>query len=164
MQERWSGGDLVLIIAADDTTTVDYAGRVLTRDAATFATPAWVQTGGWRGADSAGRAVTGRNLFGQLDGSGNPAGAVRDETVWAHDPLPWFTGGTTLVVRRIEMDLDFWDRTTRERQEKVIGRKLASGAPLSGRAETDPLDLAATDGDGNLVIPADAHALSLIHI
>lgn len=56
------------------------------------------------------------------------------------------------------MDLDFWDRTTRERQEKVIGRKLASGAPLSGRAETDPLDLAATDGDGNLVIPADAHA------
>lgn len=158
LQERWSGGDLVLIIAADDTTTVDYAGRVLTRDAATFATPAWVQTGGWRGADSAGRAVTGRNLFGQLDGSGNPAGAVRDETVWAHDPLPWFTGGTTLVVRRIEMDLDFWDRTTRERQEKVIGRKLASGAPLSGRAETDPLDLAATDGDGNLVIPADAHA------
>ena len=83
---------------------------------------------------------------------------MRDETVWAHDPLPWFTGGTTLVVRRIEMDLDFWDRTTRERQEKVIGRKLASGAPLSGRAETDPLDLAATDGDGNLVIPADAHA------
>ena len=158
LQDRWNGGDLLLIVAADDATTVDYASRRLSRDAATFATPAWVQDGAWRGTDPHGAPVTGRNLFGQLDGSGNPSGAVRDATVWAADPLPWFVGGTTLVIRRIEMDLDFWERTTRDRQEKVIGRTLTNGAPLTGVAETDALDLAARDGDNNLVIPADAHA------
>lgn len=158
LQDRWSGGDVVAIIAADDATTVDYAARRLTRDAAPFARPAWVQDGSWRGTDPSGVPVTGRNLFGQLDGTGNPTGELLDRTVWATDPQPWFAGGTTLVVRRIEMDLDFWDRTTRERQEKVIGRRLDTGAPLTGTAETDALDLAATDDEGRPVIPADAHA------
>lgn len=158
LQKRWSGGDLLVIVAADDSTTVDYASRRLTGDASTFAAPAWVQDGAWRGTDALGSPVTGRNLFGQLDGSGNPAGDLRDATVWAVNPPAWFAGGTTLVVRRIEMDLDFWDRTTRDRQEKVIGRNLADGAPLTGTLETDALDLAAKDEDGNLVIPSDAHA------
>lgn len=158
IQERWQGGDVLAIVAADDATTVEYAGRRLTRDAATFTTPAWVQAGSWRGTDATGAPVTGRNLFGQVDGSGNPSGELLDAAVWADDPLPWFAGGTTLVVRRIEMDLDFWDRTTRERQEKVIGRRLDNGAPLTGRHETDALDLFAKDADGNLVIPGDAHA------
>ncbi len=158
LQDRWNGGDLLAIVAADDATTVDYAARRLARDAATFTMPAWVQDGSWRGMDPSGAPVTGRNLFGQLDGTGNPAGQVLDETVWAPDPLPWFVGGTSLVVRRIEMDLDFWDRTTRERQEKVIGRRLDTGAPLTGTAEFDALDLAATDSLDRPVIAADAHA------
>lgn len=158
LERRWSGGDVLAIVAADDATTVDYAARRLARDAATFAAPAWVQDGSWRGTDATGAPVTGRNLFGQLDGTGNPSGDVLASTIWTADPPPWFTGGTTLVVRRIEMDLDFWDRTTRERQEKVIGRTLDAGAPLTGTAESDALDLAATDADGDLVIPADAHA------
>lgn len=158
LQERWSGGDLLAIVAADDATTVDYAARRLTRDAATFARPAWVQDGSWRGTDAAGRPVTGRNLFGQLDGTGNPAGEELARTVWAVDPQPWFAGGTTLVVRRIQMDLDFWDRTTAERQEKVIGRRLDTGAPLTGTVETDALDLAAVGESGAPVIALDAHA------
>lgn len=158
LQQRWNGGDVLAIVAADDATTVEYASRRLARDAATFTTPAWVQAGSWRGTDATGAPVTGRNLFGQVDGTGNPTGELRDATVWASDPLPWFGGGTTLVVRRIEMDLDFWDRTTRERQQKVIGRRLDNGAPLTGQQETDALDLFTTDADGNLVIPADAHA------
>lgn len=158
LQERWSGGDLLALIAADDATTVDYAARRLSRDAATFASIAWVQSGSWRGADSSGRPVTGRNLFGQLDGTGNPTGQDLARTLWPVDPPEWFAGGTTLVVRRIEMDLDFWDATTRERQEKVIGRRLDTGAPLTGTDEFDTLDLAATDADGRLVIPEDAHA------
>lgn len=158
LQQRWNGGDLLVLVAADDATTVDYASRRLARDAATFTTPTWVQDGSWRGTDAEGAPVTGRNLFGQVDGSGNPTGAEADATVWAADPQPWFAGGTTVVVRRIEMDLDFWDRTTRERQEKVIGRRLDNGAPLTGRVETDALDLAATGTDGQPVIPLDAHA------
>jgi dye decolorizing peroxidase len=157
LQARWCGGDLVVLVAADDQTTVEYATRRLVRDARTFATPAWEQTGSWRGT-SGGRAVTGRNLFGQVDGTGNPSGELLEATLWPTDPPAWFVGGTTLVVRRIEMDLDFWDRTTRERQEKVIGRRLADGAPLTGQAEHDALDLAAKDAAGAPVIPADAHA------
>ncbi len=158
LQERWNGGDLLVIVAADDATTVEYAARRLARDAATFTTPAWVQSGSWRGSGPTGAPVTGRNLFGQLDGSGNPGGDELDAAVWARDQLPWFAGGTCLVVRRIEMDLDFWDRTTRERQEKVIGRRLDTGAPLTGALETDALDLSARDAAGNPVIPADAHS------
>ncbi len=158
LEDRWNGGDVLAIVAADDATTVDYAARRLTRDAATFAEVAWVQSGSWRGVDSSGEPVTGRNLFGQVDGTGNPSGELLDATLWAADPLPWFAGGTTLVVRRIEMDLDFWDRTTRERQELVIGRRLDNGAPLTGQHETDALDLIATDTDGRPVIPPDAHA------
>lgn len=158
LQQRWCGGDLLAIVAADDATTVEYASRRLARDAATFTTPAWVQTGSWRGTDPAGDPVTGRNLFGQVDGTGNPSGAELQDAVWAADPLPWFTGGTTMVIRRIEMDLDFWDRTTRERQEKVIGRRLDNGAPLNGVAETDAPDLTATDADGKPLIPLDAHS------
>ena len=117
-----------------------------------------MQDGSWRGTDSTGQPVTGRNLFNQVDGTGNPSGPDLEATLWPDDPPPWFAGGTSLVVRRIEMDLDFWDATTRERQEKVIGRRLDNGAPLTGENETDALDLAATDADGRPVIPLDAHA------
>ncbi|MFZ1411089.1 MAG: Dyp-type peroxidase, partial [Micropruina sp.] len=157
LQDRWSGGDVLAIVAADDPTTVAYASRRLERDAATFATLAWVQGGSWRGTDSAGQPVTGRNLFGQLDGTANPSGADLEAVVWASGPA-WFAGGTTLVVRRIELDLDFWDATTRERQEKVIGRRLDSGAPLTGSHERDDLDLTALDAAGRPLIALDAHA------
>lgn len=155
LQQRWSGGDLVLLIAADDPTSVAFARRRLVVDAETFAKPRWVQTGSWRGRDAGGRAITGRNLFGQVDGTGNPTTGEHDQVVWLHD-APW-TGGTTLVVRRIEMNLDVWDTLTRERQERVIGRTLANGAPLGGVNEGDPLDLQAT-ANGRLVIDANAHA------
>lgn len=157
LQDRWSGGDLLLQIAADDQTSVAYAERALTRDAAPFASVRWRQTGSWRGTDGAGNPVTGRNLFGQVDGSGNPAGEDLRRAVWPDDVQDWFRGGTSLVLRRIEMHLDEWDRLTRPRQERVIGRRLDTGAPLTGTQETDGLDLTATDG-GKLVIPADSHA------
>lgn len=64
--DRWSGGDLILMIAADEETTVAHAERVLTRDAATFANVRWRQAGFWRGVDGTGSPVTGRNLFGQV--------------------------------------------------------------------------------------------------
>lgn len=157
LQAGWSGGDLLAIVAADDPTTVAYASRRLERDASTFASLAWVQDGSWRGTDAAGHPVTGRNLFGQLDGTANPQGTELEAAVWASEPA-WFAGGTTLVVRRIELDLDFWDATTRERQEKVIGRRLDSGAPLTGSHERDDLDLTAMDAGGRPVIAVDAHA------
>lgn len=154
---QWSGGDLLLIVSADDQTSVEHAASRLVRDAGPFATLKWVQNGFWRTLDAAGSPVTGRNLFGQVDGTANPSGDDRDATLWAQDPPEWFAGGTTVVIRRIEYDLLDWDRQVRERQEDVIGRDLATGAPLTGTSEADDLDLNATV-DGELVIPADAHA------
>ena len=153
--DRWSGGDLVLMIAADDETTVAHAERVLTRDAVTFASVRWRQAGFWRGVDGTGSPMTGRNLFGQVDGTANPTGDTLAQAIWANDT--WMAGGTTMVLRRVEMNLDLWDTLTRERQEKVIGRNLTNGAPLTGAAEHDDLDLSATMVDGSYVIADNAH-------
>lgn len=159
LRGEWSGGDLVVLVAADDDTSVSHAARRLVLDARPFARPRWEQVGSWRGRDAEGRRTTGRNLFGQVDGTGNPEPGTSsfDQSVWSAEP-GWFAGGTTLVVRRIEMNLDTWDRLTRDEQERAIGRDLAHGAPLSGTRESDPLDLRALDNRGEPVIPRGAHA------
>lgn len=156
LQTKWSGGDLLLLIAADDATSVAFARRRLLVDAANFAAVRWIQAGHWRGADAEGRAVTGRNLFGQLDGTGNPGAELLEETVFGVTE-PWAEGGTQLVVRRIEMKLDSWDGLSRSAQEQVVGRNLANGAPLTGKSEFDPMDFDATD-HGQPVIALDAHS------
>ena len=66
-------------------------------------------------------------------------------------------GGTYLVARRVRLTLEHWDRTPVDFQEQVIGRRKASGAPLTGGGEFAPLDLDATDADGNFIIPENAH-------
>ncbi|WP_166140804.1 Dyp-type peroxidase [Nocardioides ochotonae] len=157
LQERWNGGDLVLQVAGRDATTVAHAVRRLVADAAPFATLRWRQQGSWNGTGPQGQPVTGRNLFGQVDGSANPRPGTPlfDQTVWIPDG-PW-AGGTTLVVRRIRMDLDTWDELTRDEQEQSVGRRLDDGAPLSGGDELDDVDLRARSG-GRLVVARDAHA------
>jgi dye decolorizing peroxidase len=155
--DRWSGGDLIVMVAADDETSVAHAERVLTRDAATFASVRWRQTGFWRGYDVNGSPATGRNLFGQVDGTGNPSGDTLAKAVWVDDDS-WMAGGTTMMLRRFQLNLDVWDTLTRERQEKVVGRNLSNGAPLNGAAERDAIDLTVKDNDGQYVIAANAHS------
>lgn len=157
LEEGWSGGDLLLHVAAGDGTTVAHAVRRLVQDAAPFARLRWRQHGFWNGVDAEGRAVTGRNLFGQVDGSANPQPGTPlfDETVWARDP-GWFAGGTTVVVRRIRMNLTTWDELTRQEQEAAIGRRLSDGAPLTGGRERDDVDLMEF-GDAGPVIPMHSH-------
>lgn len=156
LESRWSGGDLLAWVSADDATTVSYAIRRLTIDAAPFATPRWRQRGNWRPVDAQGNSITGRNLFGQVDGSHNPTGDDLLAAVVSNDD--WLAGGTQLVVRRIEMLMATWDEVNRTEQEASIGRDLATGAPLTGGAELDDVDLGATTGDGDPVIALDAHA------
>jgi dye decolorizing peroxidase len=156
LEERWSGGDLVLVVAGREATTAGHVVRRLISDLAPFASVRWRQQGSWNGYGAHGEPVTGRNLFGQVDGSANPAPGTDlfDRTVWI-DGGAW-SGGTTLVVRRIRMDLPTWDELTREEQEESIGRDLDTGAPLSGGAESDDVDLRARR-NGRYVVAEQSH-------
>ena len=73
------------------------------------------------------------------------------EHVWlaAGDGPAWLHGGTYLVARRIRMLIESWDRASLADQEQTIGRLKASGAPIGGQAEDDPVDPKA--------LPPDSH-------
>jgi dye decolorizing peroxidase len=162
LQERWSDGDLLLQVAAEDPLTVWHALRVLLNDSGPFATVRWVQSGFHRPANTAPAGITGRNLFGQVDGTVNPTPGTQDfaDVVWlaagAGTPA-WLEGGTSVVVRRIAMDLRVWGGLDDMTKEDSIGRRLSDGAPLTGGTEFSAPDYAAVDANGFLVIPPTAH-------
>lgn len=163
LEPRWTGGDLLLQICADDPMVVSHAARVLLKNVRSLATPRWRQQGfrTARGADSPG--VTMRNLFGQVDGTVNPTTAELDDLVWDDGrDHPWLAGGTLMVVRRIDMNLDTWDELGRAGRELTVGRRLDTGAPLTGHAETDEPDLARLQ-HGIPVIPPNAHVALARH-
>lgn len=159
LDPAYCDGDLLLQIAANDPLTIAHAARMLLKDARSFALPRWSQTGFRRAAGAENPAATMRNLFGQLDGTGNPTPGTTEfnDAVWSTDVPSWLAGGTSFVLRRIFMDLDGWDKIDRLGREETIGRTLDTGAPLTGSVEGDEPDLEAKDRLGFPVIPAFAH-------
>lgn len=154
LQTRFSGGDVVAQIGADDPMVVAHALRQLTRTFRSFADRRWVQ----RGFTSAPGGMV-RNLMGLVDGSSNPRPAEPDfgSLVWSTGAPGWFAGGTTLVLRRIAMTLSTWDELDTTGKELAVGRRVATGAPLGGQLEGDEPDLEAVDTSGLPVIPAFSH-------
>ena len=159
LQAHWSGGDLVVQIAADDPVAVSHARQVLVGDAKAFAEVAWTQTGFHRAAGTTAEGATGRNLMGFIDGTVNPTPGTDDfdQVVWINDGPSWLQGGTGMVLRRIRMNLDTWSGIDRASREQIMGRRLADGSPLTGSLETDAPDLDATTDGGLLTIPEFAH-------
>ncbi|MFC0598247.1 Dyp-type peroxidase [Streptomyces palmae] len=160
LQDRWNGGDLLIQICADDPLSVAHAQRMLTKDARTFARLRWAQRGFRRGRGVQDEGATQHNLMGQLDGTANPApgGDAFAKAVWTDAGPRWLRdGGTTLVLRRIRMELETWDAADTKAKEFTIGRRLGTGAPLTGTAETDPPDFDAKDALGFPVISEFAH-------
>ncbi|WP_238006364.1 Dyp-type peroxidase [Dactylosporangium sp. AC04546] len=159
LQDRWSGGDLLIQICADDPVTVAHAQRMLVKDSRAFATVRWLQRGFRRGRGMQDDGATQRNVLGQLDGTGNPApgSAVFAGAVWTDDGPAWLHGGTTLVVRRIRAELEAWDAADTVGKEFAVGRRLTDGAPLTGQRETDPPDFAARNALGFPVISEFSH-------
>jgi deferrochelatase/peroxidase EfeB len=151
-----TGGDLCIQACADDQQVAFHAVRELVRLGHGLVAVRWSQAGF---LPLAGEGVTPRNLLGFKDGTNNVRdGRDADRFVWVGPEGPaWMRGGTYLVVRRIEVLLDRWDGSSLREQERVIGRRKASGAPLSGRAEHDVVDLESAGSDGRPMIPADAH-------
>ncbi|SEH62563.1 dye decolorizing peroxidase [Mycolicibacterium rutilum] len=155
LQPRWCGGDLLLQICADDLVTVAHASRVLLKNVRAVTRQRWRQNG-FRHAHGAGGSM--RNLMGQVDGTATIADAAGfDRLVWDDgSDQPWFAGGTVMVVRRIRAEMDTWDELDRQSKELAVGRRLDSGAPLTGDLETDQPDFAASR-NGIPVIPPNSH-------
>lgn len=168
LDPAYTGGDVVIQIQGDDPLSVAHARRMLLKDARAFATVAWIQNGFTHARASRPDNTTMRNLFGQIDGTGNPRpGSARAERIiWGvgdgdgggQKPLqPWMTDATSMVIRRIAMNVDEWDELDRSAQEGVIGRRLGSGAPLTGQHEHDEPDFEAIGPSGFPIISDISH-------
>jgi deferrochelatase/peroxidase EfeB len=156
-----SGGDMVVQACANDPQVCFHAIRNLARIGRGKAVLRWSQSGFGRTSRTDAAQSTPRNLMGFKDGTNNVVAedaAALDDHVWvsSRDDPPWMRRGTYMVVRRIRMLLEVWDRSTLADQEATIGRVKRSGAPLGGRREHDAVDLAARR-NGELVIATDAH-------
>lgn len=159
LDPTWSGGDLLLQICADDPVTVSHAQRMLVKDARPFGTVRWVQRGFRNSPGVHEPTQTQRNLMGQLDGTSNPVPGTVDfeAAVWVNDGPQWLRDSTTLVIRRIRIELETWDQLGRFDKEMVVGRRLDTGAPLTGTNERDEPDFDAVDEHGLPVIDLAAH-------
>ncbi len=157
LQDEWSGGDVVVQVCADDPTTATHAARLLAKEAADYLTPRWTQFGSRNAPGVTQPGATMRNHFGQLDGTRNPDPAEEPNLIFRTDDQPWLDGGSTMVVRRIHMNLDGWDELDIPARDTVLGRFQKSGAPLSGQQEFDEPDLEAKNSLGFPLIDVAAH-------
>src|SRR5699024_8038137 len=66
-------------------------------------------------------------------------------------------GGTSMVIRRIRMDLDGWDEVDRTAREQSTGTRLDDGAPLTGGTEDSDADFSAETAHGFPVIAEFSH-------
>jgi deferrochelatase/peroxidase EfeB len=164
-----SDGDLAIQACADDPQVAVHAVRNLARIAFGRAAIKWSQLGFGRTSSTSTSQTTSRNLMGFKDGTMNlkaeePAGV--DQHVWvpagADTKAGWLTGGSYLVVRRINMTIETWDRQPLSEQERVIGRTKSEGAPLSGGEEFSQPDFHLKGNDGEPLVAADAH-VRLVH-
>ena len=159
LEDRFSGGDVLIHVGADDPIVLANASRALIRDSLPFATVRWMQNGFAHSPGMVPSGVSHRNLMGQVDGTENPKFGSQKfkDLVWIDSGPDWIQGGTLLVLRRIAMQLDTWDQLGTPEKEEVIGRKLSNGAPLTGVNENDVPDLNARYPNGLKVIPDFAH-------
>lgn len=157
LQDRWGQTDLIVHVGSDDPLTLAHATRILTAEVRTLVKTRWVQRGFRTARGTQPDSQTQRNLFGQIDGTVQPAADRYDELIWDDGAdQPWLAGGTSMVVRRIAMHMDTWEALDRGGREFALGRRLGNGAPLTGTEEHDEPDFTATKNTFP-VIPETSH-------
>ena len=156
--------DLLLQIGAEDPLVAMHALRDVERHVRGALTPRVVNRGSQRRIPvrrARGEVADARGLLGFKDGTANPStgdGDLIRRLVWldgsdAGEPA-WTRDGTYLVLRKIRERLEAWDRETLRSQERIIGRRRDSGAPLDGRREADEPAFADQEGERT---PLDSH-------
>ncbi|MBM7691511.1 deferrochelatase/peroxidase EfeB [Peribacillus deserti] len=162
LDEKWTGGDICIQACADDLQVAFHAVRNLVRIARGKAVIHWAQTGFQRTKQADLKKETPRNLFGFKDGTVNPDlhnQKELNEQVWVQpeDGTSWLAGGSYMVVRRIQMYIEVWDRSSLRDQEATFGRLRESGAPLGQKHEFDKADYQKKDENSEPVIPMNSH-------
>ncbi|WP_448859341.1 Dyp-type peroxidase [Corynebacterium propinquum] len=161
LDPHWGEADLLLQIASDEPLTATYALRHMIRSGVDYVDVAWLQQGFSHADGARSRSTTPRNLFGQFDGTVNPRSEEEfaNQVFIPHDSSDpdWIHGGSAMVIRRIRMNLDTWEKLDRGSRENAMGRKLDSGAPLTGTDEHDDPDFTARDKFGLPVIDPTSH-------
>lgn len=154
LKEKYTGGDICIQACADDEQVAFHAVRNLVRKARSTVTMKWSQSGF---AAIGNRLETPRNLFGFKDGTANATKEEQfDKIVWC-DKDNWMKDGSYMAVRRIQMHLETWDRTSLTEQENTFGRYKDSGAPFGETDEFAPIDLNKKGPDGKPLIPVTSH-------
>lgn len=150
LEKRWSDGDLVLQITGNNPQSIFHAALVLVRDAEPFATVRWQQRGFLDPAGINTEQVS-RNLMGQLDGTANKSIATKEfsDITWVKEGA--LKDGTTMVVRRIRMTLDTWNKVSTASKSGVIGRSLEDGELLESSSATAHQSRAFTRGSEGII-------------
>ena len=154
IKDKYKGGDICIQACADDAQVAFHAVRNLVRKGRALITSKWTQAGFLPIGNG---KETPRNLFGFKDGTENPKNDNDFKNVVWYDKDNWLKNGTFLIVRRIQMHLETWDRTNLQEQENTFGRYKESGAPFGETDEFATIDINKKGPDGKPVIPIDSH-------
>lgn len=152
LRPEFSGGDICIQSCANDPQIAFHAVRNLVRVARLKVTMKWSQMG----FNSYENRETPRNLFAFKDGTINPSENELDKVVWVKDRT-WLDNGTYLIIRRVQMHLETWDRTHLKGQNDTFGRKRDSGAAYGKKEEFEEADIEARDESGKRIMPEDSH-------
>ncbi len=145
------GGGILISVNASDPVVLEPALQSLTALIPGFSLR-WSDFG-FRGHPDRGVA---RNPFGYHDGIIVPRTPdAFDAGVWIADgPL---ARGSICVVRRFALDTGGFRSLPQDRRDAIVGRRQASGEPLSGGTRDDQADLLAKAPNGDLLVPARSH-------
>ncbi|MFF1745260.1 Dyp-type peroxidase [Streptomyces mirabilis] len=106
-----------------------------------------------------------RDWFGFKDGITNPDttdSAQMNQWVWAQPKSSepdWAAGGTYHAVRIVHFHIEAWQKVPVAEQERIFGRRKASGAPMYavGENASDLLDPIYTNDPQGLITPLNCH-------
>ncbi|MFF4603362.1 Dyp-type peroxidase [Streptomyces sp. NPDC001339] len=151
-------GDLSVQVCAEHPDAIVHVLRDLARETDGLLRPRWRADAFLNPSRPSGAR---RNFLGFKDGIVNPdTDSVREmrRLMWVTPPCgepEWALDGCYQVIRLIRFHVEKWDKVPVEHQERMFGRRKASGAPLDGTRETDAPDYR-SDPDGRK-IALDSH-------